>query len=265
MKKLLMLTLALGSFSVVLMGQKNNPQVMPTAKGPFKVDDTRLIDQYLKVVEGIGSSRDMLAEQSLKAYMMPPRKAGSTANSATYALASALEFYVNLNNNYKDNLSPDFIRLSQNNPNAEQCLDFLGSTGTVSAAILPFDSPNLTPSVYSAMKYRIKQYLKLFSTDTRPQQKMFDIRKAITRGNPVVVEMQITQEFKTLKQSRFWQPTTDKTPIGKHFVVVVGFDEDKKAVEILNSWGREWANNGYVWVSYEDFGVFASNGFVLIP
>jgi C1A family cysteine protease len=261
MKKLLMATFCL-SFFIRLLHAQDPKQ---STKSPFRVDDARQFDQYMKVVEGIGSSRDMIAEQSLKAYMMPPRKAGGSGNSATYALASALEFYVNLNNNYKDNLSPDYIRLSQPTATVEQNLEFLGATGTVSAAIFPFDSPNLTPSVYSAMKYRIKQYLQLFSSATKPQQKMFDIRKAITRGNPVVVEMQITQEFKTLKQSRFWQPTSDKTPIGTHFVVVVGYDEDKRAVEILNSWGREWGNNGYVWVSYDDFGAFASNGFVLIP
>jgi C1A family cysteine protease len=264
MKKLLVST-AFGCLWVAIAAAQQpslTPQTM--SKGKFKIEDATLFDQYMKVVEGVGSSRDMIAEQSLKSYMMPPRKAGNGSNSATYALASAFEFYINLNNNYKDNLSPDYIRLNLPNATIEQDLEFLGANGTVSAAILPFDSPNLTPSVYSAMKYRIKQYLKLFASTTRSQQKIFDIRKAITRGNPVVVEMQITQEFKNLKQTRFFQPT-DKTPIGSHYVVVVGYDEERRAVEILNSWGREWANNGYLWVSYDDFGALATNGYVLVP
>ena len=235
-------------------------------KGTFGLMDAQMFDQYLVVVEGIGtSSKDLLNEQTLKSYMMPPRLAGKKANSATYALANALEYYINLNNNYKDNLSPDFIRLQMPQGSVEDNLNFLGSTGTVSAAILPFDSPNLTPSVYSAVKYKIKNYIKLFQTSTRPQQKLYDLRKAIMRGNPVVVEMQITNEFKNLKQTRFWQVSSgDVTPAGTQFVVVVGYDEERKAVELLNSWGREWGNGGYIWVSYDDFSNLATSGYVLI-
>jgi hypothetical protein len=239
-------------------------QELTQTKGKLGIADAQLFDQYMRVVEGVGSSaKDLLNEQSLKSYMMPPRKAGNAANSATYAFSCALEYYVNLNNNYKDNLSPDFIRLQQPQANAEENLSFLASTGTVSAAILPFDSPNLTPSVYSAVKYKIKNYLKLFQPTTRPQQKLYDLRKAIMRGNPVVVEMSITQDFKTLRQTRYWQPT-DKTTVGTQYLVVVGYDEERKAVELLNSNGREWGNNGYIWVSYEDFGAFATNAYVLI-
>ena len=234
-------------------------------KGEFGITDANLIDQSLKVIEGVGNLRDALAEQNFKSYMMPPRKTGANAHSAEYAMTSALEFYLNLNNNYKDNLSPDFIRLNLPQGSIEDDLNFLATTGTVSAAILPYESPNLTPSVYSALKYKIKNYLKLFQITTRPQQKLYDLRKAITRGNPVIIEMQITNEFKNLKQVRSWQATSgDKTPAGIQYVVVVGYDEERKAVEVLNSWGREWGNGGYLWVSYEDLGNLATNAYVLM-
>ena len=234
-------------------------------KGEFGITDANLIDQSLKVIEGVGNLRDGLAEQNFKSYMMPPRKTGANAHSAEYAMTSALEFYLNLNNNYKDNLSPDFIRLNLPQGSIEDDLNFLATTGTVSAAILPFESPNLTPSVYSALKYKIKNYLKLFQITTRPQQKLYDLRKAITRGNPVIIEMQITNEFKNLKQVRSWQAASgDKTPAGIQYVVVVGYDEERKAVEVLNSWGREWGNGGYLWINYEDLGNLATNAYVLM-
>lgn len=243
------------------------PPVTYGARGKFGIADVQLFDKYLKTIEGVGtSSKELLAEQSLKSYMMPPRKMGVTANADCYAIMSAMEFYVNLNSNYKDNLSPDFIRLSQPKGSIEENLSFLITNGTISAAILPYESAAMTPSVNAAIRYKITNYLKLFQPTTRPQQKLYDLRKAITRGNPVIVELQVTNEFKKLRQTRIWNAVDgDKTAAGTQYVVVVGYDENRKMVEVLNSWGREWASGGYVWISYEDFGNLASNGFVLLP
>jgi hypothetical protein len=48
-------------------------------------------------------------------------------------------------------------------------------------------------------------------------------------------------------------------------LVVVGFNEDKQAVEVMSAWGSAWGRAGYVWIPYEDFGNLAVNGYVLIP
>ncbi len=253
--------------SQTVFSQKPDAPFVHTTKGSFGISDAATFDKYLKTIEGVGTSaKDALAEQSLKSYMMPPRRSVNGAPSATYALASCLEFYINLNSNYKDNLSPDFIKLSlPNTATTEDNLTFLASIGTVSAAILPFESPNLTPSVYSSVKYKIQNYLKLFQSTTRAQQKIYDVKKALMRGNPVVVELQVTAEFKNLKQTRFYDPKLgDKTAAGSQHLVVVGYDEEKRAFELQNSWGRAWGNGGYVWISYDDLGSLATNGFVLL-
>ena len=218
MKSTLVLIAFLSLFQTI--NAQNNPkpsQKPPTefgSRGKFGISDANMIEQLLKTISGVGtSSKELLAEQSLKSYMMPPRKMGNNTNSACYALASALEFYINLNNNYKDNLSPDYISLNLPKGSIEDELAFLATNGTVSAAILPYNAPNLPPSVNAALKYKISNYLKLFQSTTRPQQKLYDLRKAIMRGNPVIVEMQITNEFKNLKQSRLWNVAEgDKTP-----------------------------------------------------
>jgi hypothetical protein len=267
MKNIIFGLLLCGLMPFQAFAQKPDVPTTYTAKGKFGISDAASFDKYMKTIEGIGTSaKDALAEQSLKSYMMPPRRSVNGAPSATYALASCLEFYINLNNNYKDNLSPDFIKLSlPNTATVEDNLSFLASTGTVSAAILPFESPNLTPSVYSSVKYKIQNYLKLFQSTTRAQQKVYDIKKALMRGNPVVVELQITAEFKTLKQTRFYDPKLgDKTVAGTQHLVVVGYDEERRAFELQNSWGREWGNGGYIWVTYDDLGTLATNGYVLI-
>jgi C1A family cysteine protease len=270
MKKALLLSVSL--FFIQLLSAQIKPkpsEQMPVdlgARGKFGISDATMIDQLLKTISGVGSSaKELLAEQSLKPYMMPPRKASNNSNSACYAITSVLEYYINLNNNYKDNLSPDFIRLNLPNGTIEDDLAFVATNGTVSAAILPYESNNLTPSVTSALKYKLRNYLKLFQSTTRPQQKLYDLRKAITRGNPVIVEMQITNDFKNLKQARLWNSVEgDKTPAGTHYLVVVGYNEESRQVELLNSWGREWGNGGYIRMNYDDFSTIVVNGYVLL-
>jgi C1A family cysteine protease len=196
--------------------------------------------------------------------MMPPRKMGVTGQSFTYAVASAMEFYVNLNSNYKDNVSPDYLRLNVPSALPDDVFNFLANNGAVSAAIMPYDASNVPPSVYSAQKYKIKNFLKLFQPTTRGQQRIYEVRKAIMRGNPVIIELSINNGFRTLKDARTWNATSDPSNAGTQYVVVVGYDEERRAVEILNSNGREWGNGGYIWVSYEDFGNLATFGYVLI-
>lgn len=45
-----------------------------------------------------------------------------------------------------------------------------------------------------------------------------------------------------------------------HVVLLVGWDDDKEAWMIKNSWGKEWGENGFAWIKYgsNNIGVFAA-------
>lgn len=38
-----------------------------------------------------------------------------------------------------------------------------------------------------------------------------------------------------------------------HAICAVGYDDEKHAVRILNSWGDDWADQGYAWIDYDLF------------
>ena len=252
--------------ATLINAQTPQPPVTYSSRSAFGIRTTDRQEQYLKIIDGVGSSaKDILSEQSLKSYMMPPRKSNSGKNSAEYALTACFEYYINLNSNYKDNLSPDYLSLNVTSGNIEDDLGFLANIGTVSASVFPFDSPGITPGVNSSLKYKIKNFVQLFQSTTKAQQKIYDLRKAIMRGHPVTVEMHITQDFQTLQQTKFWNYRNgNKNFIANKFLVVVGYDDERKAVELLNSAGREWGNGGYIWMSYDDFGELSINGYVLM-
>ncbi|NJL73833.1 MAG: hypothetical protein HC892_01155 [Saprospiraceae bacterium] len=90
------------------------------------------------------------------------------------------------------------------------------------------------------------------------------MRKALLRGNPVLVEMQVDAGFDVLSGVEFWESNGDSqdriTPL-----IVVSYDEELEAFELQNSLGNLWGNKGYIWMKYADFEQFAINGFVLLP
>ncbi|PPK88099.1 papain like protease [Neolewinella xylanilytica] len=241
-----------------------------TAKSAEKLQglsDLETIDQMMYYIPGIGSSsREDLLRQNIKPYMMPIRQVPQTGMEWAYALADALEYYVNLNSNFKDNMSPDYISMSLANagtrPNLVDGLGLLMNAGTVSAAIVPYNSSTIPNSVYSVARFGIENFGYLFRPETKPRNRVFEARKALSRGNPVIVELSTDDRFTGLKSGTY-EPDGPATE--KHFMTVIGYDGEAETFELRSSLGRNWGAGGYVTISYEDFGELAQTGYVLIP
>gem|GEM_PF-495956 len=254
----------------ILSAQQDSlPLTQISAKGlAFGISQQELIDKLMPVVPGLGSnSRQMLTEQSVKPYLMPPRQLLRWGNAESYALATCLEFYVNYDRNYKVNLSPDYISLNlarEGASNLKDALQFLSANGTVSAAIMPYGATTIPAAVYVTEKYKIQNYLHLFRKNAKTRQKVFATKKALMRGNPVLIEMKIPANFRNLKDTKYWEPHNPQT-ILTHPFVVVGFDQNLESFEILSSWGNDWGDSGYLWVKFDDFGKQVLNAYVIVP
>jgi hypothetical protein len=266
MKRVLIAFLTLGICGTSLYSQIN-PKSAAGQYMEIGVANEALIDQLMVTVPGVGSARDMLQSQSVKPYMMPVRKVGMRGSELSYSLATCLEYYVNLEKNYKDNLSPDYIALSLQNSgkqvNMEEAFRFLVETGTVSAAIMPYDAGAITNAVYATPKYKINNFLYIFREVTQPRQKIFATRKALMRGNPVLVEMRADDSIRQVSDVTSWEPPRNGT--GIYPLLVVGYDESRNAFEVMSSWGSHWGDGGYVWISYDSFGKYTDNGYVMVP
>jgi hypothetical protein len=254
------------SFTQVKAQIENQPHF--NVKGvAIGISAPELIDLMMVTMPGLGSdAKTFVNIQSVKTYMMPPRKAGTTVGTS-YTLASCLEFYSNFEKNYKANLSPDFINISlvkEPNSGIRNALKFLVTDGTISADLVPYGSIEMAKKFPDAVKFRLSNYLHIFNPLTREKSKVFEVQKALMRGNPVIVEVQVPESFDKIRNTKFW--TSAGEPSAKTFsFLVVSYNLDLEAFEIQGSWGREWGSDGYLWVDFVDFGKMAQNGYVMVP
>lgn len=113
---------------------------------------------------------------------------------------------------------------------------------------------------------RVRDFAVLFNPDDQGDIKIDRVKRTLARQKPVIIGMVLLENFLSLKSGdEVWYPSVGKTDLfGGHAMVVVGYDDGKKAFEIMNSWGRGWANDGFVWVRYEDFSKYCKYAFELV-
>lgn len=234
-------------------------------KGAYGVMDPFAIDQMMEELPGFGgSAREMLQQQSIKPFLMPVRKAPTTGDESAYLVSTCLEYYVNRENNFKANLSPDFIDFhlrKSANPRMADALAVLIERGTVSAAVVPYQAGTISDAAFSVPAFKISNFLHIFRELSPARQSIFEVKKALLRGHPVLVEIKADQDFRASNGTKMVSPGA---PDEIQSLLIVGFDEALGALEVLTCRGYEWGQNGYAYIRYDEFEKAAVNGYVLV-
>lgn len=156
--------------------------------------------------------------------------------------------------------SPAFIYNQQNGGEDKglyyyKTMEFLKSNGAAPWSSMPYsDKDYLTqPSASSkkeALKYKIKSFSRL--NFKNPDE----IKRVLAGKNVVMVGMIIDDAFYKLKGSTIYDENGGQS-YGGHAMTIVGYDDQKKsksgkkgAFKLQNSWGTNWGDKGFGWVSY---------------
>ncbi len=113
----------------------------------------------------------------------------------------------------------------------------------------------------------IKDYVALFNRDSEAKTKVMRTKRSIAEGKPVVIGIRIKESLKTLKKADpIWRPTDRASDniLGGHAVAVVGYIDSLALFEIMNSWGQKFADDGFFYISYQDFTKYAFQGLQMI-
>lgn len=115
-----------------------------------------------------------------------------------------------------------------------------------------------------AKENKIKGFTRLFFDEDENIVRIEAVKRSLLNGNPVIIGFQVQNSFFTAKT--VFEPDGGAYT-GGHAMCVVGYDDDKYggSFEIVNSWGKDWGNNGLIWMRYDDFATHTKYAYEMIP
>ncbi len=118
--------------------------------------------------------------------------------------------------------------------------------------------------------YDIDGYINLFEYEERNGRwytsiDIESVKWAISNFNPIIAGINVNNDFSNLSPNNYVYSAKQGMD-GRHAVTIVGYDDDKYggSFKILNSYGSDWGNDGYFWMTYKDFENQADAAYMII-
>jgi Papain family cysteine protease/Domain of unknown function (DUF4384) len=136
-------------------------------------------------------------------------------------------------------------------------LDYMKKGGVATLKCAPYACGNqYTNCEAEAVNYKIEGYNTLFELPSTASidEKILSIKTALVESqNAVIIGMWIPTSF--FKATETWHAAPGESiekALGGHAMAVIGYDDTKNAFLLVNSWGKRWGTNGFVWIDYKD-------------
>lgn len=160
-------------------------------------------------------------------------------------------------------------------------LDLLATTGAATWMEQPYRSgamPTLCEAIdettaRSPHVFRIGSYARVTGTGMAYRNR---VRESLAAGLPVAFGAQLPNGFMEWRRSTAGVNVTDvfrgsgmctnSGHCGGHGMVITGYDDAKGAYRVLNSWGTDWGDRGYIWWDYAALeGLMDLQTYVVLP
>lgn len=168
-------------------------------------------------------------------------------------------------------------RLNQINPTASDWLDQLSQLPLESVSICKYkDYDGTMDAIGSSLHisktpdhnitdYRIGKLYEIRSDGYQGTDVLQKIKDQLWRDRPVATALPvfgIKNKYGETLKTNWDQNVRDKKEyedvISSHAVVIAGYDDDNRRFLLKNSWGTDWGNDGYAWISYDYIARYAS-------
>ena len=202
----------------------------------------------------------------LRHYCSPVDNQGTTQSCTAHAAANLIEYWQNKTQGKYINVSKLFIyKVARKLAGIEG--DMGGYLRTTAQALVlfgvppeeyfPFDETKVEeepgPFVYAiAQNYQSLVYYRLDKPFMSGKKLLQQIKLQLSKEIPCMFGFSVWDSIqKTDSTGLIPFPEKNNFFCGGHAIIAVGYDNEKGALLIKNSWGDTWGNKGFGWLPYE--------------
>ena len=142
----------------------------------------------------------------------------------------------------------DFRGACDTGTSISDALNLLKTSGAPTLSSYPYVENDCTRPV-SPDQERSGSEFRISGWSALDNKRLDDAKGQIARGHPVVFGMDVSENFENLPGREIYDDTSSPRR-GGHAMVLVGYSERRQAFKVMNSWGTQWGDGGFGWVSY---------------
>lgn len=138
-------------------------------------------------------------------------------------------------------------------------LNFVLTQGAATLSEMPFsDSNGLICRFFNenirqaALKRKTENWGRITDYQQLAAAEVADIKYVIARGNPVIMAVQVDTNLVNWwgRKDVMETPGPFVTPPSYHAMLIVGYDDQRKAFKVMNSWSEAFGDSGFYWLGY---------------
>lgn len=152
----------------------------------------------------------------------------------------------------------------------------LAQKGCATLAEMPYSDQDITtqpdqPALQRAERYKAEQVGCLA---TNEELGTFNAEAAkvylAAARNPIVIGIPVFRDFMNVPSTPGYVYTPDTTQtkkdfLGYHGVAIIGYDDVRHAFRMVNSWGTDWGDQGFLWLAEDYLVAGARDGWCMMP
>jgi hypothetical protein len=225
------------------------------------------------------------AKISYRAYCPPVLSQGQVSTCVGWAtsyglLSTQQNILMGESNFYKKNvrvMDPNFVYAlirdysdgwCQNGTNMGDAMEVLMNYGSKPLYTPPWLSCNSTYAfdkfaLAIASIYTITNFYALIDKSDLVNT----LKYTLSNKSPIAVGMNVTKSFATGSGMQYgkWSPSSNELIEGGHAMCIIGYDDTKYggSFELMNSYGTDFGDNGFVWISYADIKKYMQEAYII--
>jgi cathepsin K len=221
----------------------------------------------LNTLDNLEIPANLAQNIDLSAFLPPVGNQGAQGScvswACTYYLKSFqehLQYGIPLNETTAMSPAYTYNQLAQgvcNGTYIHSTLDILVEKGTVSMQEFPYQyftcstQPTMAQNAMAAPN-KMSHY-KYLSGNNMVQE----MKTLLTQQQPIIIAALLTSKFGKIDNmglSAYRPHVVEKSyKLGCHAMLVVGYSDSNNAFKVVNSWGDNWGDDGFVWIDYAAF------------